>query len=726
MDFQKRYKFDPKSDLLGKGGFSKVYKATDVLLERPVALKFFTGKTAGKYEILNEIKKVIRFEHPNLCKYYDVALLNYKNAFKETEHMEVGIMEYIDAGDFKSYVTEHPQSRDKLLIDVLKGLAYLHKQGMAHRDLKPQNILIKIVDGEPVAKICDFGISKVLNSNDANSTALMGTIEFMAPEQFNPKKYGVNGRIATNLDLWSFGILVYESVCESSLFGSRSIGISAEQVMTNILSDLPLEKVTSLPSKYREVVNRCLVKNAAERVHDPLELIPLLQVGQTPEPKIQILQTDSGTITVQDAVQVPLVDPAEEDSRIMEATQVIPVPPGPESFDRTVLDAIKQDDEEQQPTDETQNYSQVETEVFQPPDDPVTSGPEPDEPAERTQLLEVLPEEPDVPIEAATEKPDREDNTATGSSYKYVFPKKRNNKSLTPAILLAAALVIIGFFVAYSFLIPSRGSGDSPAPAVTVESEKPPPVPAFAAPQTIFVNGGMFVAGDAGSTSLPASAISLNDFSIGKYEVTVGQFRRFIDETRYKTTAQRKGFSHAYVDGQWQQVDSVDWRHDVRGELIDTAAMYLPVVHVSWADANEYCKWLSQKTGDRYRLPTEAEWEYASRGGSRSKKFRYSGSNNIDDVAWYDKNSGFDIHASGQKNPNELSIYDMSGNASEWCLNRYGQNTSSGASADPKLRPLRGGAWGAGEKFCRNSYRHEFAEDITGGNIGFRICKENN
>src|ERR1051325_4656906 len=134
MDFQTRYVFDPKKDLLGTGGFSKVYKANDVLLERTVALKFFTAKTSEKYQVLNEIKKVIRFEHPNLCKYLDVALLTYKNILDETEQMEVGIMEYIDAGDFKSYVKTNPQYTDKLLIDVLKGLAYLHKHGMAHRD----------------------------------------------------------------------------------------------------------------------------------------------------------------------------------------------------------------------------------------------------------------------------------------------------------------------------------------------------------------------------------------------------------------------------------------------------------------------------------------------------------------------------------------------------------------------------------------------------------------
>src|SRR5215210_6488026 len=133
MDFQTRYVFNPKTDLLGKGGFSKVYKANDTLLDRTVALKFFTGNGFEKYQVLNEIKKVIRFEHPNLCKYYDVAVINTTNIIGEAETIEVGIMEYLDAGEFKKYLRDHPQHIDKLLIDVLKGLAYLHKKGIVHR-----------------------------------------------------------------------------------------------------------------------------------------------------------------------------------------------------------------------------------------------------------------------------------------------------------------------------------------------------------------------------------------------------------------------------------------------------------------------------------------------------------------------------------------------------------------------------------------------------------------
>lgn len=305
MDFQTRYIFNPQADFLGKGGFSRVYRATDTLLERTVALKFFTSDVSEKYQVLNEIKKVIRCEHPNLCKYYDVALLSSTNMIGELERTEVGIMEYLDSGDFKHFVRDNPSFIDKLFVDILKGLSYLHKKGIVHRDLKPQNILIQMSDGEPVAKITDFGISKVVDGENSNndSSALMGTIEYMAPEQFNPKKYGINGRIATNLDLWSYGLMVYETIMQESMFGSRSSGISAEQVMSNILSNTTLEKIENLPERYKQVVARCLVKEASERAQVADELIEIFE-GKNADQKIKIHKDENDETRV---IQRPVI-----------------------------------------------------------------------------------------------------------------------------------------------------------------------------------------------------------------------------------------------------------------------------------------------------------------------------------------------------------------------------------------------------------------------------------
>ncbi len=124
-----------------------------------------------------------------------------------------------------------------------------------------------------------------------------------------------------------------------------------------------------------------------------------------------------------------------------------------------------------------------------------------------------------------------------------------------------------------------------------------------------------------------------------------------------------------------------------------------PVESVSWEDCQEFIKKLNRLTGENFRLPTEAEWEFAARGGNKSKGYKYSGSNTASDVAWYNDNSGGETHAVATKQANELGLYDMSGNVWEWCSDRYGVYQSS-SQTNPKGpssgidRVLRGGCWG--------------------------------
>ena len=137
---------------------------------------------------------------------------------------------------------------------------------------------------------------------------------------------------------------------------------------------------------------------------------------------------------------------------------------------------------------------------------------------------------------------------------------------------------------------------------------------------------------------------------------------------------------------------------------------YLPVESVSWDDCQEFIRKLNALTGQNFRLPTEAEWEFACRGGNNSRGYKYSGSNYIDNVAWYDGNSGGKTHPVATKSPNELGIYDMSGNVWEWCADWYG-DYSSGAQTNPKgpydgsCRVCRGGSWFISAGLCRSSYR---------------------
>ena len=157
-----------------------------------------------------------------------------------------------------------------------------------------------------------------------------------------------------------------------------------------------------------------------------------------------------------------------------------------------------------------------------------------------------------------------------------------------------------------------------------------------------------------------------------------------------------------------------------------------PVESVSWHDAQSFIERLSTKTGMKFRLPTEAEWEYAARGGNKSKVFQYSGSDNLDEVGWFAENSGDRTHAVGEKKPNELGIYDMSGNVWEWCLDWYDEEyyqdcKKKGVVENPtgpetgSRRVLRGGGWSSDAQNCRPADRFGVDPGLRGSGLGFRL-----
>ncbi|MFC2085075.1 SUMF1/EgtB/PvdO family nonheme iron enzyme [Bacteroidota bacterium] len=205
-----------------------------------------------------------------------------------------------------------------------------------------------------------------------------------------------------------------------------------------------------------------------------------------------------------------------------------------------------------------------------------------------------------------------------------------------------------------------------------------------------YVQGGSFQMGDTfgngDSDELPVHTITLNDYYIGKYEVTNVQYAGFLNSEGNQTEG---GVT-------WLDINDSDCRIEYSGGEYKPETGYEnhPIMEVTWYGARAYCGWFGG------RLPTEAEWEYAARGGILSYGYKYSGSDNINDVAWYNINSGGTTHIVGTKNPNELGIYDMSGNVWEWCNDWYDgsyynisptnnpQGPSSGNS-----RVLRGGSW---------------------------------
>lgn len=227
-------------------------------------------------------------------------------------------------------------------------------------------------------------------------------------------------------------------------------------------------------------------------------------------------------------------------------------------------------------------------------------------------------------------------------------------------------------------------------------------------PEMIKVEGGSFEMGDLNGLGevdeQSVHNVTLATFSIAKTETTVQQWKSFCKETGRKMP-------------KLPDYESEDFLKDDH-----------PIVYVNWQDAVDYCNWLSNKTGKLYRLPTEAEWEYSARGGKLSKNFNYSGGQNLGMTGWYHDNSGVGTKPVAQKRPNELGIYDMSGNVSEWCSDWYdGKYYASSPATNPKgpisgyYRVLRGGSWDGSEISCRVSNRSLFAPTYPNSDWGFRV-----
>ncbi len=248
--------------------------------------------------------------------------------------------------------------------------------------------------------------------------------------------------------------------------------------------------------------------------------------------------------------------------------------------------------------------------------------------------------------------------------------------------------------------------------------------------EMVLVKGGTFTMGNdyGGKQSQdekPEHEVTLADYYISKYEISFKEYDTFC-----KTTSAAKP---------------------------DDAGMgraNRPVINVSWVDAVKYCNWLSRKDGLKkcykidsiyvkcdftqtgYRLPTEAEWEYAANGGEHNSTFAFSGANEVDSVAWHSGNSDGKTHDIGSKTPNALGVFDMTGNAPEWCWDKYRKDYyKESEKSDPKgsktgtRRVHRGGHWNMGEKFLRITKRH-FASPTkldraeTKQSIGIRIARK--
>ena len=215
----------------------------------------------------------------------------------------------------------------------------------------------------------------------------------------------------------------------------------------------------------------------------------------------------------------------------------------------------------------------------------------------------------------------------------------------------------------------------------------------------VAVQGGTFQMGataeqgeDAFLNEVPAHQVTVSDFSIGKYEVTQEEWVAVMGSNPSKVKSSKN-----------------------------------PVEQVSWDDCQCFIQRLNSLTGKTFRLPTEAEWEFAARGGNQSKGYKYAGSNDLSKVAWYRQTQAYPTRSVGQKSPNELGLYDMNGNVWEWCNDGY-EAYKSEAQTNPKgletssSRVFRGGSWNYMERSCRVSTRADSNPSSSASFVGLRLA----
>jgi formylglycine-generating enzyme required for sulfatase activity len=237
-------------------------------------------------------------------------------------------------------------------------------------------------------------------------------------------------------------------------------------------------------------------------------------------------------------------------------------------------------------------------------------------------------------------------------------------------------------------------------------------------PEMVVIPAGNFDMGSPDSDEGPVHHVIIKKaFALGKTEITRGQFAAFVSATNYDAGNKCWTIEESKVE----ERSNRNWHNP--GFLQDDNH---PVACINWNDAKAYTKWLSEKTGKVYQLPGEAQWKYACRAGGKHK---YCGSDNIDAVAWYNKNSDAKTHPVGGKLANGYGLYDMSGNVWEWVEDGY-HDSYQGAPTDGSVwegkdtvRVLRGGSWGNLPENLRAASRDRAGAAYRGLNIGFRLAR---
>ena len=655
---------------LGKGGMGKVYLAKDIRFGKQVVVKvpiMEVGDNEFKSRFMREIASLANLEHPHIVSTLD---------WGEIEGIPFLVLRYLGGGSLRDRITDSQGLKKQLPLEglnqwlpqIASALDFIHSKKWVHRDLKPDNILFDEV-GNPY--LADFGIAKALEGASMGVKTTLGTSvgtpEYMAPEMHLCKGIGAKA------DQFGLAVLVYESLAGILPFK----GLMLTDLFLDVMRGKPKlihELVSEIPLQKSNALMKGLAKDQDKR-HDNCSLFASevtginLGIGQL------FQGYGEGSISGQ-------IEPLQMKPPIKTGFPAIP-DEAPSSMPELAVTKVTRNGVMPLP-------SQISSKVEEAPSIPEL-------PSTRVIRNGVPPLPSQIPFKAE-------------EAEIYIQNREKNRVSLRIVLWAGGILMLVIALVVWILWIQARNLEvpftatkakefqKAVAKSLWREVEEITDLDKNVKLEMVLIPAGKFKMGS------PASEVGrqgnetqhdvtlTNPFYMGKYEVTQKQWESVMGKENNKS--------------------------DTKGEK-------LPVTNVSWEDCQEFIKKLNAKPDGGYRLPTEAEWEYACRAGTKTA---YSFVNEITNYANYNGSGNNKPMEVGGYKPNSFGLYDMHGNVWEWCED-WLADYPPGAVTDPKgnekkeSRLLRGGSFKSDELSCRSCYRHRGSPDNRNLSNGFRLAR---
>ncbi len=662
---------------IGSGGMGRVYLGQDGKLNNmPVAIKVLRdmlSRDGGSVKrLIVEAQLSMQLSHPNVIRVHN---------FEDDGFTKFLVMEYVEGETLKDRIDRESRLAEsetrRLGAEICKGLEHAHAKKVIHRDLKPGNILLG-KDGS--VKIADFGIARVCRDSMSRLTSQMdsGTLLYMSPEQ-------LDGESTEASDVYSLGVVLYEMLSGDPPFRTGDI---AGQIRTK--QPKSLENVSE---EFNTLVSRCLAKNAADRFTNVRDLMEELS-GRGEERRKEAARL-AAKIDEFKRRGTRAFDDGNYSEAITQWAAALALKPE----DRTLNEAI-----------DRARRKKVDAERAEAESRRVE--------AEKVATLQELENERQQRLVAAK---DQGETAFQQGQYEAAIQHWNAALEISPGnTWISEAIERAAGRLAQQQEAPRRSS---PAPI---------PTKGGVGNQIIFVALGVLLTvavvwiyqnatRDSAAVKSPSGTNSLGmvfvQIPAGSFEM--GSNSGDSDEKPVHRVTISRDFQMQATEvtqGQWESVMGSNPSN------FKNCGKDCPVESVSWNEVKEYIRRLNGRNdGWEYRLPTEAEWEYACRAGTTGD---YAG--NLDSMGWYGPNSGNTTHPVGKKEKNRWGLYDTHGNVWEWVEDWYGPYTS-GSATDPKGpssgsgRVDRGGSWYGVAGGCRSADRSYDSPGDRNGSLGFRL-----